>query len=97
MGTLKRNRPVMVIADYDSSADVLYIGPRHWDSSEGDGLPDGVELDYALADGKPCGATIIGYRRNGWPDRLEELARIVAGHLSVGADRVAKAIKSAVA
>ena len=30
--------------------------------TEGEGLPGGLELDYARADGSPCGATMIGYQ-----------------------------------
>ena len=97
MGTLKRHRSAVVKADYDRSVDVLYIGRGERVSAEGEGLPGGVELDYTLADGTPCGATVIGYRRNGWPDRLAELTRIVAGHLSVGPKRIADAIRTAVA
>ena len=96
MGTVKRNRSVVVKADYDRSVDVLYIARGERVPAEGEGLPDGIELDYALADGTPCGATIIGYRRNGWPEKLEQLTRILAAHLSVGTKRLAGAIRTAV-
>jgi hypothetical protein len=97
MGTLKRNRLAAVTADYDRPADVLYIARGERVPAEGEGLPGGVELDYALADGSSCAATVIGFRRNGWPERLDELAGIVARHLSVDRRRVAAAIRSAVA
>lgn len=83
--------------DYDRRADVLYVGRGKRVPAEGEGLPGGIELDYALADGTPCGATVIGYRRNGWPERLEQLTRVVAEHLSVATKRVADAIRTAVA
>ena len=69
MGAIRRNRLAVVSADYDRRVDVLYIGRGERVPAEGEGLPGGIELDYALADGSPCGATIIGFRRNGWPER----------------------------
>jgi uncharacterized protein YuzE len=97
MGALKKNRPVAVAADYDPHADVLYIAHGERVPAEGEGLPGGVELDYTLADGSPCGATVIGFRRNGWPERVDELAGIVGRHLSIGSRRIAAAIRAIVA
>jgi hypothetical protein len=97
MGALKKNRPAAVAADYDRNADVLYIARGERIPAEGEGLPGGVELDYALADGSPCAATVIGFRRNGWPERVDELAGIVGRHLSIGPRRIAGVIRDAVA
>jgi hypothetical protein len=96
MGALKKNRLATVTADYDRPADVLYIARGERVPAEGEGLAGGVELDYALADGSPCTATVIGFRRNGWPERLDELAGIVGRHLSVGPRRIAEAILTAI-
>jgi hypothetical protein len=96
MGTLKIDQPVVVTADYDRHSDVLYIARGERVPAEGEGLPGGVELDYALADGSPCGATVIGFRRNGWPGRLGVLARIVGRHLSIDPRRMGEVIRAAV-
>jgi Protein of unknown function (DUF2283) len=82
METAKLKPRQQVTADYDRLVDVLYVtlgtpeGPV-----EGDGLPGGVELDYLPSDGSPCGVTVIGFRRNGWHEKLEALAEIIAHHL----------------
>jgi hypothetical protein len=90
MGTIRRDRFALVSADYDRRVDVLYIARGERVPAEGEGIPGGIELDYAPADGSPCGATIIGFRRNGWPERLEQLTRVTAAHLSVGKKRLAR-------
>lgn len=97
MGALKKDRPATVTADYDRHADVLYIARGRRVPAEGEGLPGGVELDFALADGSPCGATVIGFWRNGWSERLDELASIIGKHLSIDAKRIATAILAVVA
>lgn len=65
--------------------------------AEGEGSSGGVELDYTLADGLPCGATVIGYRRNGWSERVEELAGIAGKHLAINPRRLAGVIRTAFA
>ena len=97
MGALKKNRSAAIAVDYDRNADVLYIARGERVPAEGEGLAGGVELDYALADGSPCAATVIGFRRNEWSQRLEELAGIIGRHLSVGPRRIATAIRAAIA
>lgn len=82
-------------ADYDQSVDVLYVIRGEPQPVEGNGLPGGVELDYAQADGRPCGITVIGYRRNRWPAKQAELARIIKVHLSVEPRGVLDAIRRA--
>jgi hypothetical protein len=95
VGAVKRGRTKLAV-DYDRNSDVLYIGRGDWVAVEGEGRADGLELDYALADGKPCGATVIGFRRNGWPDRLDELAGLVAAHLGVTPETVSQALQAEV-
>lgn len=97
MGALRKNRSAAIAADYDRNADVLYVARGERVPAEGEGLPGGVELDYALTDGSPCAATIIGFRRNGWPERVEELAGIIGRHLSVSSRTAVEAIRAAVA
>jgi uncharacterized protein YuzE len=83
-------------ASYDPDADVLYLNLGEPVPIEGDGLPRGVELDYAMEGGQPCGVTVIGYNLNGWNNSMSELAMIAAAHLSVSAERAAGSIASAV-
>jgi hypothetical protein len=75
-------------ADYDSNEDVLYVVVGEPRPAEGEDLSGGLVLRYALADNSPCGVTVIGYRRNHWPDKVRQLADIVAGHLQVDIDYV---------
>jgi hypothetical protein len=84
-----------LIADYDRTVDVLYLTLGGRKSVEGTGLPGGVELDYALESGEPCGVTVIGYARNGWADRACDLADVAARHLSVGSAKILTAIRVA--
>lgn len=72
----------------DREADVLYA-TAGWDGPvEGTGLPDGVELDFKLDSDEPCGATIIGFQAHRWPDRLPELAGIIANHLALSSTAI---------
>jgi hypothetical protein len=79
---------------YDRISDVLYIWLGEPVPSEGDGVPNGIELDYALIDGKPCGATIIGFHQYEWPNHLEELGAIVGRHLGVASPEVERVLRS---
>lgn len=85
-----------VRADYDRGVDVLYIFLGSIMPVEGDGLPRGVELDWALDDGRPCGVTVVGFEKNGWPENTDELAHIAAAHLSLPDFLVAQTIKTAI-
>jgi hypothetical protein len=90
--------PRRVSVAYDRHADVLHVTLGDAVPYEGDGRPKGVELDYALKDGSPCGAKVIGFERNGWTEkgRLAELASILGRHLSVPAAEVALAVARAI-
>lgn len=79
--SLVAHRPPEVRANYDHSVDVLYLLLDSCVPADGDGRPEGVELDYD-ENGFPCGVTVIGYRRNGWEHRAGDLARIAGEHLS---------------
>jgi hypothetical protein len=83
-------------ADFDAAGDVLNVVLGKPVPAEGSGLPGGIELDFAIEDGKPCGATVIGYRRNGWVERTDELAARIGAHLAVRPQIVAEAIRVAV-
>lgn len=83
-------------ADYDRAVDVLYFFTGKPVPVEGDGLPGGVEIDYAIDGGAAVGATVIGYARNDWHVRVQELAQIIAEHLSVDPQRSKVAIERAV-
>ena len=76
------SRPRVTVS-YDDLGDVLHIVLGKAVPYEGDGLAEGVELDFALDDDAPCGAKVIGYRKNRWSGRLDELARIVGKHLAI--------------
>jgi len=79
---------------YDRPVDVLYIVRGGPVASEGEGLPYGIELDFATRTGEPCGVTVLGYRRNGWSGRLTELAKIASRHLKVDPAELAKLIRT---
>jgi len=97
MAAVKKRRSVTprVKAAYDRMADVLYITLGDPVAAEGDGRLGGIELDYALNDGSPAGATVIGYFRNRWPEKADELVRVIAEHLSVPSGELAAAVKAA--
>ena len=85
-----------VSADYDPETDVLYVTLGDPIECEGDGLENGVELDYAVADGKPCAATVVGFHRHRWEANVAGLAQIISGHLNIVDQPVAVAIRGAV-
>jgi hypothetical protein len=79
--------------DYDYPADVLYVSLGRPVPDEGEDMPRGVVLRYALKDGNPSGATVIGLRQNQWHRNLSELADIIARHLTIDPIGVAIAIE----
>lgn len=83
-------------ADYDLRADVLYVTLGPPIECEGDGLDKGIELDYSVSDGKPCGTTVIGFRRNGWQRNMPELARVISQHVHIPEPVISAAIRGAV-
>jgi hypothetical protein len=90
-----RIRQPDVTADYDRATDVLYLMRGSLRPVEGTGLAGGIELDYALEDGSPCGVTVIGFRRNGWHEKPDELAEIASRHFTESKDKLTKTIKRA--
>jgi hypothetical protein len=85
-------RPPLTI-EYDRRVDVLHILLGSAVPYEGTGRPRGLELDYAIDSGQPVGATVIGYRRNGWDSDPWTLADRLSAHLRIDPAEIAKAIK----
>ncbi|MER9070129.1 hypothetical protein NKH84_26785 [Mesorhizobium sp. M0902] len=88
--------PSSLRVDYDRPVDVLRIVRGEFTDYEGDGMPNGLELDYAVEDNSACGAKVIGFERNGWLDEIDALAALVAVHLSADPKTVKQAIRRAV-
>lgn len=84
-------------ANYDPIVDVLHVVRGAAVPAEGDGSVDGLELTYSLHDGTPCGATVIGFRRNGWQERTDELVAMVAIHVGSSSHELTPVIRSALA
>ncbi len=82
-------------AHYDRTSDVLYVsvGPTR----DGDSVEQrrGLVLRYQFACNEPIGATVIGYRANGWSHDRETLAAIIADHIRTPPQAVATAISAA--
>jgi uncharacterized protein YuzE len=91
---MTQQREKLLHANYDRRVDVLYVMVGSPVNIEGEGLPDGIELDYSSENGSPCGVTVIGYSRNGWPARAGYLSSIVANHLSIDRNDVDRLIKN---
>ena len=81
-----------IVIDYDLERDVLRVVTRHSDHSEGMSVASGVELDFDELSNKPSGATIIGYHRNHWDNRLRELSKILQDHTAIDRDTFETAI-----
>lgn len=62
------------ILDYDKIADVMYITLYPPVPSEGEENKHGIEIDYSIENGFPCGMKIIGYKRYGWTRKADTLA-----------------------
>ena len=88
-----RQPPVALRVSYDRAVDVLHLAAGEPSAVEGEGLACGVELDFSVDDGRPCGVTVLGYHRHGWSERLADLATIVGRHLSLSPGDVAGAIR----
>jgi hypothetical protein len=85
-----------VAVKYDRPVDVLHLTLGDPQSYEGDGYPGGVEIDYSIDTGEPCGAKVIGFRRNGWDRRVRELATLIASHLPAKDEEIVNAVKKVV-
>src|SRR5690349_10403979 len=97
MGALRKPRAALlgVTADFDPSADVLYLtlgSPRPDEVAD---QIDDILLRVDLVDDQPSGVTVLGYRADGWPQRSEQLAAIVAAHLGTDAGSILRAIAAA--
>jgi hypothetical protein len=93
----KVKSPDGIVVDYDPERDVLRVVTKHTDRSEGMSVTNGVELDFDAVSNKPSGATIIGFHRNNWDDKLRELSKILQGHTAIDPDIFVKAIIETVA
>ena len=82
-------------AHYDRSSDVLYVSVGQ--ARDGDGVEQlkGVVLRYQFACNEPIGATVIGYKANGWRLDNETLAAIIADHIRTPRQAVTNAIRAA--
>lgn len=89
-------KPTALRVAYDRPVDVLHVAVGAAEAYEGEGRPKGVELDYSIDSGRPCGAKVIGFKRNGWTDKVSVLADELSKHLAVERGRVVDAIKRAI-
>jgi hypothetical protein len=93
---MKEQLLVHIQASYDAPVDVLHLVSEAV-PYEGDGMPGGIELDYSIEDGRPCGIKVIGFQRNGWDQNTSQLAKIAGQHfrldVSVIASLISKAFK----
>lgn len=92
-----RTKAPQLTVDYDRRDDVLYVLNGKPRPAEGEDLPGGIVRRYALDDNSPCGVTIIGYRRNQWPQRPREIAEVIADHLGADVNQVERLLHSAAA
>jgi hypothetical protein len=91
MATRKGDRLIMRASlriSYDRLADVVYITLGRAVPNEGDGVPNGIELSYALSNGAPCGAKVLGFHMYEWDSHLDELAAIIGRHLDIPWDEI---------
>jgi uncharacterized protein YuzE len=88
----RQDRPKLTV-DYDPAVDVLYLVLGSPVELEGDGLSGGIELDYSVETGEPCGITVIGYLRNGWAQNIWELAQKASQHLRIDPVQIKLAIE----
>jgi hypothetical protein len=97
MAAVRKHRGVKVSVDYDRDVDVLYVAIGKPRPAEGEDRPRGVVYRYAMDDDAPCGVTIVGFRRNGWHEKLGELARFVAAQLGAEPEQVAALVRESTA
>ena len=77
---------------YDTKGDVMYLslGPPVPASSES--RSRGILLRYNDVSDAPCGVTVLSFSHNGWDEHIEELAKVVADHLSIERSEVFEAL-----
>lgn len=83
-----RSQSLALSADYDAQGDVFYLIMGEDGPVESEALSEGVDLDFRLDTDEPCGLTILGYRRFGWPHKSGELGAIASRHLSMSPEAV---------
>jgi hypothetical protein len=93
MDSAKMTSHPRVHIKYDQPVDVLHIVLGEPSAYEGDGLPGGIELDFSIDDGAPCGAKVIGLKKYGWSARLDDLAALLSKHLSLEPSMLAHLIE----
>lgn len=81
--------------DLHRAADVLYLAVGRPRDDVGEDRADGIVLRFDAETDEPSGVTVIGYQAFGWPERIDELARIIGDHIGVSRRAVIAAIKSA--
>jgi uncharacterized protein YuzE len=83
----------MLLSDYDSDADVLYIYLDQPVPAVGE-LDDENELilRFAADDDRPCGVTVLSYSKDRTEEERVRLSRRVAEFLSVGESEALSAL-----
>jgi len=79
-----------LVVDYDTNSDVLYLALGAPVPASTDEDDEGLLVRYALADGHPCGVTVLGYRH--WKKNIDRLTELVSGHLHIRQQEVARAL-----
>ena len=82
-------------AHYDRATDILYVAVGRAREGEAVEQRRGLILRYEFDSNEPIGATVIGYRANGWPLDLESLAVLIADHIRAAPQVVAASILAA--
>jgi hypothetical protein len=95
MATLGAHRASLT-ADYDRTADVLYLTLQPALPDEGEDAPRGVVLRFSMDNNKPTGVTVVGLVHNHWDIQIDCLSKIIADHLMTPQNYVKDAIKTAI-
>jgi len=88
MAAVRKHLAMKLSVDYDRDGDVLYVAIGKPRPAEGEDRHGGVVYRYAMDDNAPCGVTIVGFRRNGWHEKLGDLAKVVADQLGAEIEQV---------
>ena len=73
---------------YENNADTLHLSVRDVKAVERLPTPEGLELEFAEKDSRPCAVKIIGYHLHRWESRTEELSVAIARHLPLKQQQV---------